>query len=292
ISGNSGAGIYIMGATAVGNQALGNLVGADITGSRAVSNAGFGIYLESAAANTIGSPSAGNVISANGDVGLYILGSSASANQVQGNRVGTDLSGTSALGNARSGIYLDNTRSNIIGGTIAGAANLVCANGSWGMMITNASWNVVRGNFIGTAIDGMSPLGNGYTRSGFHAIEVQIGSHDNLIGGSEAGAGNTIAYAPTVGGTFYAGVRVRDTCTNNLISGNSIFANGGLGIDLGVYLVTPNDNCDADTGANMLQNFPVLTQVVSGNGTGIRGTLNSKANATFLIQFFANPTCD
>ena len=42
----------------------------------------------------------------------------------------------------------------------------------------------------------------------------------------------------------------------------------------------------------MLQNYPLLTQAVSGNGTGIRGTLNSKANSSFLLQFFANPTCD
>ena len=51
-------------------------------------------------------------------------------------------------------------------------------------------------------------------------------------------------------------------------------------------------SCGAGTGANMAQNYPVLAQAVSGNGTGIRGTLNSRPNQSFLLQFFANPACD
>ena len=89
----------------------------------------------------------------------------------------------------------------------------------------------------------------------------------------------------------YAGVRIRDGSTNNAILGNAIFSNGALGIDLGNYGVNANISCDAGTGANMAQNYPVLTQAVSGNGTGIRGTLNSRPNAMFLLQFFANPAC-
>jgi hypothetical protein len=42
----------------------------------------------------------------------------------------------------------------------------------------------------------------------------------------------------------------------------------------------------------MAQNYPVLSQAVTGNGTGIRGTLNSRPNQTFLLQFFANPVCN
>ncbi len=61
---------------------------------------------------------------------------------------------------------------------------------------------------------------------------------------------------------------------------------------LGAYGVNANIPCDTGSGANMAQNYPVLTQAVSGNGTGIRGTLNSRPNATFLLQFFANPACN
>jgi hypothetical protein len=114
-----------------------------------------------------------------------------------------------------------------------------------------------------------------------------VGTCNNTIGG-EGSAGNRIAFAQTI----FAGVRIRDGSTNNAILGNAIFSNGALGIDLGGLGVTANDACDADAGGNMLQNYPVLTQTVSGNGTGIRGTLNSKANRAFLLQFFSNPACD
>jgi hypothetical protein len=118
-------------------------------------------------------------------------------------------------------------------------------------------------------------------------VECEAGACNNTIGGNGS-AGNRIAFAQSV----YAGVRIRVGSTNNAILGNAIFSNGALGIDLGTVGVTANDPCDADSGANMQQNFPVLTQAVSGNGTGIRGTLNSKASSTFLLQFFASPTCD
>ncbi|MEX6690591.1 NosD domain-containing protein [Danxiaibacter flavus] len=100
------------------------------------------------------------------------------------------------------------------------------------------------------------------------------------------------------------------TVTNNIISGNktgvvlagngtgtsltsnSIFGNATLGIDLGNDGVTANDNGDADTGPNNLQNFPVLTSVnSSGGSTSIAGTLNSTANTIFNIQFFTNDHC-
>jgi hypothetical protein len=65
-----------------------------------------------------------------------------------------------------------------------------------------------------------------------------------------------------------------------------------LGIDLGSLGTNAIISCGNGNGANMSQNYPVLTQAVSGNGTGIRGTLNSRPNATFLLQFFASPACD
>jgi hypothetical protein len=148
--------------------------------------------------------------------------------------------------------------------------------------LTNASWNVIQGNSIGTKSDGISGLGNV-----FHGVECEVGACNNTIGGNGS-AGNRIAFAQPIN----AGVRIRNGSTNNAILGNAIFSNGALGIDLGAYNVNPNIPCDAGSGANMAQNYPVLTQAVSGNGIGVRGTLNSRPNHAFLLQFFANPTCD
>jgi hypothetical protein len=71
--------------------------------------------------------------------------------------------------------------------------------------------------------------------------------------------------------------------------GNSIYSNGGLGIDLGHNGVTANDAGDGDTGANNLQNFPVLTSATAGgNALTIQGSLNSTAYTSFRIEVFAN----
>ncbi len=111
-----------------------------------------------------------------------------------------------------------------------------------------------------------------------------------MIGGTGSGSGNVIAHNDSAGG--HPGVSVL-AGTNNLILGNSIFDNGGLGIDLGNDGVTANDTADGDTGANNLQNFPVITGVnASGGMTTVTGRLNSTANTTYRIEVFANNTID
>ena len=81
------------------------------------------------------------------------------------------------------------------------------------------------------------------------------------------------------------------TATGNGILSNSIFSNGGLGIDLQNDAVTANDAGDGDTGPNNLQNFPVLTSVITGSTT-IAGRLTNTPNTTFLLEFFANTVPD
>jgi hypothetical protein len=85
----------------------------------------------------------------------------------------------------------------------------------------------------------------------------------------------------------------------NRILSNSIFSNGGLGIDLTATSVfspdgvTANDKKGKDTGANNLQNFPILTSATTTVfGTTINGTLNSRPRKTYTIQFFSSQTKD
>src|SRR5262249_53482677 len=74
---------------------------------------------------------------------------------------------------------------------------------------------------------------------------------------------------------------------------NSIFANGALGIDLGINGKTDNDPGDGDDGPNNLQNFPEITSVAgTGVSTTITGKLNSTPNTAFRIEFFANDAAD
>ena len=113
-------------------------------------------------------------------------------------------------------------------------------------------------------------------------ISIFGGPQNNVIGGSTTGAANLIS------GNNGAGIAIYNASTGNRISGNSITANSGLGIDFWNDGVTPNDAGDGDTGPNHLQNFPVLNSAVLGTGTTISWTLNSTPNSTFRVEFFAN----
>jgi thiol-disulfide isomerase/thioredoxin len=79
----------------------------------------------------------------------------------------------------------------------------------------------------------------------------------------------------------------------NAISANNIFANSGLGIDLRPDGVTPNDALDADTGANALQNSPMITSAsATATDTIVGGSLASAASSTYHVEFFANNAAD
>ena len=86
--------------------------------------------------------------------------------------------------------------------------------------------------------------------------------------------------------------------SENTITGNSVYANDGLGINLGIgfgaYDVTPNDPLDADAGPNMLQNFPVLSSRSVWNPAQVvaKGVLDSAPNTTYSIELFASAEAD
>jgi photosystem II stability/assembly factor-like uncharacterized protein len=280
ISGNQGTGVYIRGA---GSKLQGNYIGTDITGTLALGNNSGGVVAgENALIGGI-VPEARNIIAASGSPGNVALGhnNSGSAATVQGNYIGTDVTGTRALGGS-SGITIS-SNDNVIGGLVAGARNLISGN-LVGIQLGGFSGgpvgNVIQGNLIGLNAPGTAPLPNTQ-----HGIAIS-GATNSTIGGTVSGAGNKIAFN---GG---AGVNVSNG-TGNAIRRNSIFSNNGLGIDLGGNGVTANDGNDGDTGPNHLQNFPVVTGVMStSNSTTIQGSLRSFPNTTFQIDFYSNAAVD
>ena len=293
ISGNDVQGITVEGALSTGNLMQGNLIGTNAAGTGAISNTREGVFIfGGASGNSIGgtAPGARNIISGNGFDAVNIQGTTTTGNLVQGNYIGTNAAGTAALPNQGFGITLSGP-ANIIGGTSAGAGNVISGNTDSGVAIfsfegSDGSRNIIQGNKIGTnAAGGVAIANNG--------DGISIETANNVIGGSAAGAGNTIAF------NLGAGISVSNPATSgpttgNAIRGNLIFLNAGLGIDLGPGGVTANDLGDADTGANNLQNFPVLTSGAQ-SGTGavtVSGTLNSTASGTFTVEFFASPAAD
>jgi titin len=290
ISGNGQQGVWLVGTNGnvTGNMIQGNLIGLDVTGANSLGNGDAGVGITSAANNQVGGTTAGtrNVLSANGGEGIFLNGAGTTNNVVQGNYIGTDATGMTEHGNVYEGITVQDAITTQIGGTAPGAGNLISANNNRGILLANASGNVLQGNFIGTKADGSTTMGNV-----FHGIDIDVDSTNNTVGGSATGAGNRIAFAQSI----YAGVRVRNGAMNNLISGNAIFSNGALGIDLGNNGVNTIYDCESGVpaaAANAGQNFPVLANAYSGSGTRIRGTLDSSPDKTYLLQFFASPAGD
>jgi hypothetical protein len=138
----------------------------------------------------------------------------------------------------------------------------------------------------GLMIDSSGSTVRGLTVSGFSGDGIRINGSNNVIGGTAVGQRNAIT------GNAGAGVYVA-AGTGNSIRGNSIDANGGLGIDLAPAGVTPNDPHDTDSGPNNLQNFPLLTSVVNAGGqTRVTLTLNSTPGTAFAFDLYTSAAAD
>ena len=189
----------------------------------ALGNSSNGVEVDAGCiGNTIGGTAsgAGNIISANQNCGILITGDGASGNLIQGNKIGTDVTGTVALGNAFWGVELWEAAENTVGWPDAGAGNIVSGNEQGGVAIRgiDAVDDVVQGNLIGTDATGTTALGNGY--SGVYVGDWGVAgdaASNTTIGGTTAGAGNVIS-ANGQDGILITG----DGASGNLIQGNKI----------------------------------------------------------------------
>jgi len=288
ISGNVGPGMTVSQTNTNGNMIQGNFFGTNAAGTAAIGN-GFadpahgylyaGVEMFGGAqSTTIGGAvaGAGNVISGNAAQGVYISDAGTNGTVVQGNIIGLNATGTSAIANGSTGVILyGGTTSNTVGGTMAGARNYISGNGGDGVVIavTGTSGNLIQGNTIGLNFAGAAAgnLGRG--------VSIFGGATQNTIGGNATGAGNIITASGNEGIAMFDASDIRDA-----FSRNSIFANGAKGIAL-------------FNSANNSQPFPalgtpVLSTVGNPSGTDIPGSLTAAGNATYTIEFFASLTSD
>jgi len=260
------------------NTVAGNVIGLDPSGTVAWGNGSSGVNVQGSQQTIIGgtTPGSRNLISGNGSKGVVVWEVSI-LSVVQGNYIGTDVSGTVALGNALAGVKAINTSAIKIGGTEPGAGNLISGNDEAGVLITqpvSGGTDIeVLGNLIGTDAGGTQAIGN------LVGVMIDDASQNTI-------EGNVIASNDEEGIEVLSG-------TGNTILGNSIRDNGKLGIDLAGDGVTPNDTMDPDLGPNRLQNYPDLdTASATATGVTIDGVLNSRRNSTFRVEFFASESCD
>mgnify|MGYP003378362452 CR=1 FL=1 len=267
VGNNQGHGIQIIGPASTGNEVLGNFIGIDVTGNVGAGNLQHGIYANSAPSVQVGAmvTDTHNIVSGNGMDGLHLESQNS---QILGNYIGVDANATTPIPNLGQGIAVDDGVTNSV------ESNLVSGNGGNGVFISDDSaGTVVTGNFIGTDVWLVSPLGNGGHGVAIEGHGTSVEANGILFNGA-------------------AGVAVvGDSAVSNLISGNAMFGNTMLGIDLGADGVTVNDPGDPDDGPNHLQNYPMLTSVdLEPLSTTISGTLDT-APGVYTVAVYGNVAC-
>jgi hypothetical protein len=290
-----------------GNIIEGNYIGTDLTGTLNRGNSSRGVATGITFGGDEGEPGspnnliggtvaqARNLIAGSGSHGVRILGDNSTGNIVQGNFIGTDATGTAGINNRDEGVIVENRDNNLIGGTVAGAGNLISSNGGRGVAGVEirgvgAKGNLLQGNLIGTNAAGTSPLSN--LSDG---VLIVLGATGNTIGGGTRAARNVIsgnrakgvvlALIPAnatnvVEGNFIGtdrsgsarmgngqtGVLVSDA-RNTFIRNNLISANLDHGVSIGGIFVDPDTDGISFGGQG---------SIVEGNfiGTDVEGTLD------------------
>jgi hypothetical protein len=251
-------GVHIEGSN---NTIAGNYIGTDVDGSEAAPNDLEGVRVSSGDDNLIGGPDPADRNLIAGSVFADVLVESGTGNTVQNNHIGTDLAGTTDLGDAR-GVQLTSSGNNVLGNLISGESTAV---------EIAADDNVVQGNRVGTNAAGTAALPNST------GVTV-VGGDDNVIGGPGEGEGNLLS------GNERSGVELHrfsttDPAERNTVEGNLIgttrtgrrpLPNGESGVS-----VSDSDNNTIGGTADGAGN------VISGNaGAGVE-LVDADDNAVF-----------
>jgi hypothetical protein len=310
ISGNVGDGVEIEGAQ---NVAAGNLIGTDATGLAALPNGTNGLDTRGNY-NTIGGTAVGsrNIISGNGPIGYPGLNienigpGTAQYNLVEGNYIGTDITGTQSLGVQAGGIEISGNY-NTVGGTTAASRNVVSGNNGGisilgfgpGAGFASGTGNIVQGNYFGSDPTGTQLVvrTNGAAQS--VGIQVYREASDNVIGGTTPGAGNLIwgevVLSDTSGNVLQGnligtdktgtvalsqsatsqGVNILSDAENNLVGGTTLGAGNTIAFCSGdgVYV-------DSGTGNGILGNSIFANRE---GGIGLNSANNANNNQAFPV---------
>ncbi|MGB7347544.1 MAG: LamG-like jellyroll fold domain-containing protein, partial [Pirellulaceae bacterium] len=183
---------------------------------------------------------------------------------IQGNIIGLNAGGDADLGNTNTGVTLDGSAGNVIGGNTPAERNVISGNNFVGIFGLGAATtnNTIQGNYIGTDINGLIDLGNSAT-----GIVFAGDASANLIGGDRtAGEGNLVS------GNNNSGIAIGfsgSKSTNNIIQGNIV------GLDVtGLASLSNGDGITIAEGAssgNLVGGIGIgQGNIVSGNlGRGV-----------------------
>ena len=173
-----GAGIVIQGAG--GNVVERNFIGTDVTGTQARPNRSDAVFIDNSPNNRIGGTTsdARNLLSGNSRWGIVLSAAGTIGTAVQGNWIGTDLSGQLPLPNAAGGIFVQGSGSTI--GSGAGT-NVIAFNGGPGVAVASGTGHRVTNNSIpsngGLGID---LLNNGVTANDAGDVDSGVNNLQNF----------------------------------------------------------------------------------------------------------------
>jgi len=281
VSGNAGSGICLRGSGVTGNLITANWIGLSLSGYGAIGNGwsdGDGILLDSGAhRNTIGGPDEArrNVVSGNFRFGIHLDGADTDNNQVVGNFVGVNATGTSSLGNTCGVVISNGAQYNTIGGLELSFGNVISGNRAddfpygAGVLIygSGTNFNAISANIIGLDVTGYRPR-----RNGTAGVIIGGGAQYNLVGGDNISDGNIISgngiHEPVDGraaGIHIFGASTRyNRVVSNLIGlsleNREIIGNNGHGI--GIYSGAGYNEIGGET-------FRQTNQIVGSAGAGV-----------------------
>jgi hypothetical protein len=276
VSGNTNDGIIILNPNATGTIVQGNIVGLNAAGTATLPNLWYGIEIQSAN-NTIGGTTAAqrNVFSGNGESGVVLYLSSAANNLIQGNYIGTDVTGNVDLGNVYQGIAISEGPN---GNQIKG--NLISGNDAEGVGIFPGNNNTVQGNTIGLSAAG-TPLTNRTW-----AVTL-INSSGNVIGGTAAGQANVI-YSGHPSGTIYNGGG-NTVSTNQIVSSTTTSVPGSFAFSASSYSAAENAGSVTVTVTRTIgTTVAASVNYATSNGTATSGSDYTAATGT--LNFAAGET--
>jgi hypothetical protein len=256
ISGNTGPGIYTIQASS--NSIVGNYIGTDATGTKAVPNTGSGVRSTASINSFIGSSNQGegNLISGNAGDGIWFEDSNAGSsdgNKVQNNLIGTAADGASLLPNGGNGIFLEKGANNAIGLINQGAGNIIMFNQGTGVFLgaSAGTQNTIRGNSI-------------YSNGGLGIALTPQSPIPNDAGDTDVGQNNLQNY-PVLSNASQAG---NQTSFNVALNSNT---NASYFID---YYVSPTCNPSGFGEGKTLVNSGSVNTDASGNYSGTAALLN------------------
>ncbi len=259
ISGNAGNGVTVIGQ---GSIIQNNYIGTNASGTADMGNAGHGLALYDFGSHTIGGAGSQfrNVISGNDGSGVLI--SNSGSNTLQGNYIGTNASGTAAIGNSATGVHITaNASGNTIGGVAAGAGNLISGNANSGVFI-DASNTTIKGNLVGTNAAGTGAIRNGSLGSATAGIFIASGT-GSVIGGTSAAERNVLS------GNGGAGIWIEGTTGSHAIQGNYI------GVD------TSGDAALANIRWGIVLNSGAMTNIqIGGTAVGAGNVISGNEAST------------